>query len=67
CHSAQAALAVLLEEQHPEWVRDINVVHSVLERLVAKSRIERTKQKETVLYTAVDGSAALCGTTCWRR
>ncbi|MEU3297144.1 hypothetical protein ABZ722_32995 [Streptomyces longwoodensis] len=46
-----------LEEQYPERARDINTVRSTLERLVAKSRIERTKQKHTVLYTTVDSSA----------
>ncbi|MEV0693884.1 hypothetical protein [Streptomyces sp. NPDC050388] len=42
-----------LEQEHPERARDINTVRNTLERLVAKSRIERTKQKNTVLYTAV--------------
>ncbi|WP_406723588.1 BlaI/MecI/CopY family transcriptional regulator [Streptomyces sp. GD-15H] len=46
-----------LEREHPERARDINTVRSTLERLVAKSRIERTKQKNTVLYTAVTESA----------
>ncbi|MGW9499002.1 hypothetical protein ACWG5P_32400 [Streptomyces prasinus] len=47
-----------LEREYPERARDINTVRSTLERLVAKSRIERTKQKNTVLYTAVTESAA---------
>ncbi|GAB2785417.1 hypothetical protein GCM10027073_17370 [Streptomyces chlorus] len=46
-----------LEREYPERARDINTVRSTLERLVAKSRIERTKQKNTVLYTAVTESA----------
>ncbi|PWI06701.1 hypothetical protein DIZ27_31805 [Streptomyces sp. NWU339] len=41
-----------LEREYPERARDINTVRNTLERLVAKSRIERTKQKHTVLYTA---------------
>ncbi|MGW3680702.1 BlaI/MecI/CopY family transcriptional regulator [Streptomyces prasinus] len=45
-----------LEREYPERARDINTVRSTLERLVAKSRIERTKQKNTVLYTAVTES-----------
>lgn len=31
--------------------RDVNTVRNTLERLVAKSRIERTKQGRTVYYT----------------
>ncbi|MBL3670769.1 BlaI/MecI/CopY family transcriptional regulator [Streptomyces sp. M2CJ-2] len=46
-----------LEREYPERARDINTVRNTLERLVAKSRIERTKQKNTVLYTAVTESA----------
>ncbi|MFD5662670.1 BlaI/MecI/CopY family transcriptional regulator [Streptomyces hirsutus] len=46
-----------LEREYPERARDINTVRSTLERLVAKSRVERTKQKNTVLYTAVTESA----------
>ncbi|MER5844443.1 BlaI/MecI/CopY family transcriptional regulator [Streptomyces prasinus] len=46
-----------LDREYPERARDINTVRSTLERLVAKSRIERTKQKNTVLYTAVTESA----------
>ncbi|WP_326756352.1 BlaI/MecI/CopY family transcriptional regulator [Streptomyces hirsutus] len=42
-----------LEREYPERARDINTVRNTLERLVAKSRVERTKQKNTVLYTAV--------------
>lgn len=42
-----------LEREYPERARDINTVRNTLERLVAKSRIERMKQKNTVLYTAV--------------
>ncbi|MER6112814.1 BlaI/MecI/CopY family transcriptional regulator [Streptomyces hirsutus] len=42
-----------LEQEYPERARDINTVRNTLERLVAKSRVERTKQKNTVLYTAV--------------
>ncbi|CAL9336274.1 hypothetical protein SUDANB176_00172 [Streptomyces sp. enrichment culture] len=46
-----------LEREHPERARGINTVRNTLERLVAKNRIERTKQKNTVLYTAVTESA----------
>ncbi|MEU2602241.1 hypothetical protein ABZ669_34940 [Streptomyces hirsutus] len=46
-----------LEREYPERARDINTVRNTLERMVAKSRIERTKQKNTVLYTAVTESA----------
>ncbi|PWI06699.1 hypothetical protein DIZ27_31790 [Streptomyces sp. NWU339] len=45
-----------LEREYPERARDINTVRSTLERLVAKSRVERMKQKNTVLYTAVTAS-----------
>ncbi|MFF4014930.1 hypothetical protein [Streptomyces sp. NPDC001843] len=41
-----------LEERHPERARDVNVVRNTLERLVAKSVIERARQKRTVLYTS---------------
>ncbi|GAB2463139.1 hypothetical protein GCM10027162_67310 [Streptomyces incanus] len=46
-----------LEREYPERARDVNTVRNTLERLVAKSRIERMKQKNTVLYTAVAESA----------
>lgn len=46
-----------LEREYPERARDINTVRNTLERLVAKSRVERSKQKNTVLYTAVTSSA----------
>lgn len=46
-----------LEREYPERARDINTVRNTLERLVAKSRVERMKQKNTVLYTAVTESA----------
>ncbi|MGX4694351.1 BlaI/MecI/CopY family transcriptional regulator [Streptomyces sp. JNUCC 63] len=46
-----------LKREHPERARDINTVRNTLERLVAKSRIQRMKQKNTVLYTAVTESA----------
>lgn len=45
-----------LQREYPERARDINTVRNTLERLVAKSRVERTKQKNTVLYTAVTES-----------
>nr|WP_237522330.1 BlaI/MecI/CopY family transcriptional regulator [Streptomyces sp. SID1328] len=49
-----------LEEAFPERARDINTVRNTLERIVAKSRVERTKQGSTVYYTALqqDGAAA---------
>jgi hypothetical protein len=43
-----------LEREYPQRARDINTVRNTLERLVAKSRIERSKQKNTVLYTVVE-------------
>ncbi|MEV0695487.1 BlaI/MecI/CopY family transcriptional regulator [Streptomyces sp. NPDC050388] len=46
-----------LEREYPERARDVNTVRNTLERLVAKSRVERMKQKNTVLYTAVAESA----------
>ncbi|WP_406729102.1 BlaI/MecI/CopY family transcriptional regulator [Streptomyces sp. GD-15H] len=46
-----------LGREYPERARDINTVRSTLERLVAKRHIERMKQKNTVLYTAVTESA----------
>ncbi|MFH8803817.1 BlaI/MecI/CopY family transcriptional regulator [Streptomyces sp. NPDC017936] len=46
-----------LEREYPERARDINTVRNALERLVAKSLVERTKQKNTVLYTVVAASA----------
>jgi hypothetical protein len=45
-----------LEREYPERARDINTVRNTLERLVAKSRIERSKQKNTVLYTVVESA-----------
>ncbi|MGW2746534.1 BlaI/MecI/CopY family transcriptional regulator [Streptomyces sp. NPDC001450] len=40
-----------MEQQFPVRARDVNTVRNTLERLVAKSRIERTKQGRTVYYT----------------
>lgn len=50
-----------LEREYPERARDINTVRNTLERLVAKSRIERSKQKNTVLYTVVEAAPAADG------
>ncbi|MFF7858751.1 hypothetical protein [Streptomyces sp. NPDC007904] len=50
-----------LEREYPERARDINTVRNTLERLVAKSRIERSKQKNTVLYTVVESAPAADG------
>ncbi|MER5996131.1 BlaI/MecI/CopY family transcriptional regulator [Streptomyces viridosporus] len=47
-----------LEREYPERARDGNTVRNTLERLVAKGRVERVKQKNTVLYTAVAEPAA---------
>ncbi|MEU9987816.1 hypothetical protein AB0E10_13635 [Streptomyces sp. NPDC048045] len=47
-----------LEKAFPERARDINTVRNTLERLVAKSRIERTKQGSTVYYTVPQQSGA---------
>ncbi|MGW4106631.1 BlaI/MecI/CopY family transcriptional regulator [Streptomyces sp. NPDC004976] len=46
-----------LEREHPKRARDTGTVRNTLERLVAKGRVERTRQKNTVLYTAVTESA----------
>lgn len=46
-----------LERGYPERARDTGTVRNTLERLVAKGRIERRRQKNTVLYTAVTESA----------
>ncbi|MFF9221701.1 hypothetical protein [Streptomyces viridosporus] len=46
-----------LEREYPERARDGNTVRNTLERLVAKGRVERVKQKNTVLCTAVAESA----------
>ncbi|MGW7410670.1 DDE-type integrase/transposase/recombinase, partial [Streptomyces sp. NPDC054833] len=60
-HSGQprtaAEVTSELEREFPERARNTNVVRNTLERLVAKSAVERTKQKSTVLY-ASHGSAA---------
>jgi hypothetical protein len=50
-----------LEREYPERARDINTVRNTLERLVAKSRIERSKQKNTVLYTVVESAPTVDG------
>ncbi|MFE2282507.1 hypothetical protein ACFXAE_35825 [Streptomyces sp. NPDC059454] len=50
-----------LEREYPERARDINTVRNTLERLVAKSRIERSKQKNTVLYTLAESAPATDG------
>lgn len=52
-----------LEREYPERARDVNTVRNTLERLVAKSRVERMKQKNTVLYTAVTESAPAAEST----
>lgn len=46
-----------LEQEYPERARDTGTVRNTLERLVAKGRVERMRQKNTVLYTAVTESA----------
>ncbi|MFE2103626.1 BlaI/MecI/CopY family transcriptional regulator [Streptomyces sp. NPDC059468] len=51
-------VAGALEQAFPERARDINTVRNTLERLVAKSRVERTKQGSTVYYTAVQQAGA---------
>ncbi|MEU4173233.1 hypothetical protein AB0F46_41125 [Streptomyces sp. NPDC026665] len=46
-----------LERTHPERARDVNTVRNTLERLVAKTQAERSKQGSTVYYTGIpDGS-----------
>ncbi|MGW1894030.1 hypothetical protein ACWCP6_27830 [Streptomyces sp. NPDC002004] len=40
-----------LEKAFPARARDVNTVRNTLERLVAKSRIERSKQGSTVYYS----------------
>ncbi|MGW2637110.1 hypothetical protein [Streptomyces sp. NPDC001348] len=52
-----------LEERHPDRARDVNVVRNTLERLVAKSVIERARQKRTVLYTSAGKAAPAAGKT----
>ncbi|TKS96277.1 BlaI/MecI/CopY family transcriptional regulator [Streptomyces lasalocidi] len=48
-----------LEQEHPERAREVNTVRNTLERLVAKSLVDRMKQKNTVLYTvAADAVSA---------
>ncbi|MEU6807729.1 hypothetical protein ABZ920_01625 [Streptomyces sp. NPDC046831] len=47
-----------LERRYPERARAVTIVRNTLERLVAKSEIERTRQKRTVLYSSTDRSAA---------
>ncbi|MFI8242542.1 hypothetical protein ACIF83_35690 [Streptomyces sp. NPDC085866] len=47
--AAEATAA--LEQQFPERARDVNTVRNTLERLVAKSSIERARQGRTVYYT----------------
>ncbi|MCF3136974.1 hypothetical protein [Streptomyces olivochromogenes] len=51
-----------LEKEYPERARNTTIVRNTLERLVAKSAVERTKQKSTVLYTS-QGAAAADSTT----
>lgn len=46
-----AELTTVLEQEVPMRARGINTVRNTLERLVAKSRVERTKQGSTVYYT----------------
>ncbi|MFF8431738.1 hypothetical protein ACF07Y_42765 [Streptomyces sp. NPDC016566] len=48
-----------LEQQFPERARDINNVRNTLERLVAQSLIERSKQGSTVYYTALQHPGAV--------
>ncbi|MFJ9729379.1 hypothetical protein ACIRP3_42250 [Streptomyces sp. NPDC101209] len=43
-----------LERAYPERARNTTIVRNTLERLVAKSRVERRKQKHNVLYTLTD-------------
>ncbi|MER8225877.1 BlaI/MecI/CopY family transcriptional regulator [Streptomyces sp. NPDC094143] len=50
-----------LEREYPDRARDINTVRNTLERLVAKSRVERSKQKNTVLYTVVESAPTADG------
>ncbi len=45
-----------LAQAYPERARNATTVRNTLERLVAKSRIERRKQKNTVLYTVIESS-----------
>ncbi|MCF3134767.1 hypothetical protein [Streptomyces olivochromogenes] len=57
-----AEVTIELEQEYPERARNTTIVRNTLERLVAKSAVERTKQKSTVLYTS-DGPAAADSTT----
>ncbi|MGW7386741.1 hypothetical protein [Streptomyces sp. NPDC054794] len=47
-----------LEKEYPERARNATIVRNTLERLVAKSAVERTKQKSTVLYASHGPAAA---------
>ncbi|MBW8797504.1 MAG: BlaI/MecI/CopY family transcriptional regulator [Streptomyces sp.] len=47
-----AEIAEVLRQAHPKRTIDTKVVRTTLENLVAKSRIQRTKQGSSVFYTA---------------
>ncbi|MFD4605967.1 BlaI/MecI/CopY family transcriptional regulator [Streptomyces sp. NPDC058464] len=49
-----AEIAEDLRQAHAERAIDTKVVRTTLENLVAKSRVHRTKQGRSVLYTAAD-------------
>ncbi|MEU9381289.1 BlaI/MecI/CopY family transcriptional regulator [Streptomyces sp. NPDC048279] len=49
-----AEIAEALRQAHTERTIDTKVVRTTLENLVAKSRVDRTKQGHSVLYTAAD-------------
>ncbi|MFJ7969010.1 hypothetical protein [Streptomyces sp. NPDC096324] len=51
-----AELVIALEQEHPERVRDVNTVRNTVERLVAKSFAERSKQGSTVYYTSTQNA-----------
>lgn len=56
-----AEVVTALEKEFPERARDTNTVRNTLERLVAKSRIERAKQGKTVFYTGLRPEAEKTG------
>ncbi|MCG7209643.1 BlaI/MecI/CopY family transcriptional regulator [Streptomyces arenae] len=49
-----AEIAEALRQAHTERAIDTKVVRTTLENLVARSRVHRTKQGHSVLYTAAD-------------
>ncbi|GAA3797719.1 hypothetical protein GCM10022403_034480 [Streptomyces coacervatus] len=53
-----AEIATVLGQQHPERAVKTTVVRTTLEGLVAKNQAQRTKQGNSVFYTAPDSAEA---------